>query len=793
MNKKTLNALEYDKIVHKLSLEASSDMTRKLILELVPSTDPREIKEALRETSEAKRLISFKGALPLGNFYDIKDSISLAKKGGSLSILELMMIMYNIRIVEEIKSYLPKDLEDIDILSELVSLLEVFKNFRLELEKSIENEDELKDSASPALRDIRRNIVRQKEAIKSKINQIISSADNKDVLQDSIVTIRDGRYVVPVKQEHRGRLRGIIHDQSGSGATLFIEPQIIVTMNNHLKDLMIEEQKEISRIIKELSLKVGEISTLLENNQKILLHLDFVMAKGKLAYKNNFEEPNISENGEIELKNAYHPLIDKERAVASDIVLGKKFSTLIVTGPNTGGKTVTLKTVGLLSLMVQSGLFISAQEGSRFPIYTKIFADIGDEQSIEQSLSTFSSHMTNIVDIIRNANINSLVLLDELGAGTDPTEGAALAISILDRLKEQGCHIIATTHYTELKKYALKTEWIENASMIFDVETLTPTYKLEIGSPGKSNAFEISKKLGLEDDIISRAKSMINKEDLAFEEILESIERDKKQAEDEKEEAILLNIQIKKLKAEIEEKNKKEKEFRENLLKKAREEARNIVKEAEKTAKEVQEELKELIKIESLGERTKKLEESKRKLKDSAGKYREKFIVEINNSPIDINDVKVGDRVKVVTLNQNGEILSLPDSKGNILVQIGNIKMKCKAKDLKLISEGRLKELKKKTAKANYGSLYKGKRMSISQSINVQGEILDDAICKIEKYLDDAILSGLKEVTIIHGRGEGVLQKGIHKFLQDNKQIEAFNFGNYNEGGTGVTIVKFKI
>lgn len=792
MNKKTLSVLEYDKIVHKLSLEAGSDMTRKLILELVPSTDPREIKEALRETAEAKRLISFKGALPLGNFYDIKDYISLAKKGGSLAISELIKVMYNMRIAEEVKAYLPRELENIDILSELVHLLEVFKSFRLELDRAIENEDSLKDTASSELRDIRRNIVRQKEAIKSKINQIISSADNKEVLQDTLVTIRDGRYVVPVKQEHRGRVKGIIHDQSGSGATLFIEPQIIVNMNNQLKEFIVEEQREVVRIIKELSSRVGEIGELLDNNQKILLHLDFVMAKGKLAYKENLHEPNISQEGEIKLKGAYHPLIRKEKAVASDILLGKTFSTLIVTGPNTGGKTVTLKTVGLLSLMAQSGLFISAQEDSTLPVYNNIFADIGDEQSIEQSLSTFSSHMTNIVSIIKKARYNSLVLLDELGAGTDPTEGAALAIAILDRLKEQGCHIIATTHYTELKKYALKTEWIENASMIFDVDTLSPTYKLEIGLPGKSNAFEISKKLGLDEEIIIRSKRLINKEDLAFEQVLDAIERDKKQAEEEKEEAILLNIQIKKLKAEIEEKDKKGKELRENLLKKAREEARSIVKEAEKTAKEVQEELKELIKIESLGERTKKLENSKRKLKDSAGRYREKFIVETNNVPIDINEVKVGDRVKVVTLNQNGEILALPDSRGDILVQIGNMKMKCKAKDLKLIAEGRTKELKKKTAKANYGSLYKGKKMSISQNINVQGENLDDAICRIEKYLDDAILSGLKEVTIIHGRGEGILQKGIHNFLKGNRQIDSFSFGNYNEGGTGVTLVKFK-
>ena len=620
--------------------------------------------------------------------------------------------------------------------------------------------------------------------------EFTTRSDNRSVLQDAIVTVRDGRYVIPVKQEHKSKVPGIIHDQSGSGATVFIEPQIIVNMNNELRELELSEQAEIAKIIKELSQRVGEVGRSLINNQDILAQLDVIMAKGKLAQKQNAERPQLSKNRVLDLKSARHPLIDEKKVVPIDIKVGNGYDALIVTGPNTGGKTVTLKTAGLLSMMAQTGLHIPATSQSKIPVYREIFADIGDEQSIEQSLSTFSSHMKNIVEIVEKAGENTLVLLDELGAGTDPAEGAALAISILESLRVKGATILATTHYTELKKYALKEDGVENASMEFDVATLSPTYVLEIGVPGKSNAFEISSKLGLSSEIIEKSRSFLDKGDIAFEEVISAIENDKKQAEMERDEAIALNVEIHRQKRQMEEKLEKAKKQEEKMLSGAREEARKILREAKEVAKKAQDEIKDLAKVESLGERNRRLENAKRKIKDAAGRYRETFIIEENQNPISIDDVEIGDRVKVLKLGQNGEIVGLPDGKGEIPVQVGMMKIKCKAKDLKIIADGR-KKIKPKT-KANYGSLYKGKTQGISRSVNVRGENLHDALNIAEKYIDDAFMAKLKEITIIHGRGEGVLKKGIHDMLKGNKQVDSYRYGEYNEGGHGVTIVTLK-
>lgn len=791
MNEKAIKVLEYNKIIELLRMQASSEMTKKIISELMPFTDPREIMTALDETNEAARLITYKGALPLGNFYDIKGYVGFAQKGGSLSIRQLLQVLHNMKVTADVISYLRGDVPELPILQSLVELLVVFKELADEIDRSIENEDTLSDNASPELKSIRRGIARQNDAIKNRINQIINKSDNQMMLQDAIVTVRDGRYVIPVKQEYRGRFPGIIHDQSSSGATLFIEPQVIVNLNNELRELEIAEKVEIERILAELSSRIGEHAKILSNNLDILVQLDLIMAKGKLSHIHKGECPTVNSDGLLVLKNARHPLIDEEKAVPINVAIGERYSSLIVTGPNTGGKTVTLKTAGLLSMMAQTGLHIPASAGSTIPVYENIFADIGDEQSIEQSLSTFSSHMKNIVDIVDNAGINTLILLDELGAGTDPTEGAALAISILETLRKRGAHIFATTHYTELKKYAISTDGVENASMEFDVETLSPTYKLTIGIPGKSNAFEISKKLGLPGEIIDQSRSLLEGGDIQFESVLEAIEADKKRAEAERDEAIMLNIEMKKQKEELEKREKRLKEKQEKTLNNAKEEARAIIAEAKALSKSVQEELKELSKLESLGERTKRLENSKRKIKDAAGRYKEIIQREENDNPVSIDDVKIGDRVKVMTLNQNGEVIGLPDSKGDITVQVGIMKMKCKAKDLKIIIDGTQKKKKPKT-KSNYGSLYKSKTSNISTSVNVQGQNLEDALAIVEKYIDDAFMSNLEEITIIHGRGEGILKKGIGEMLRRNKQVKTYRKGGYSEGGEGVTVVKLK-
>ena len=790
MNKKTLKVLEYYKIIELLKNEADSDVGREIISELVPLKDPRIIEHALDETGEATRLIIFKGPLPLGNFYDVKNYVTMAQKGGTLAISELLKVLYNMKISRDVKKYIGDDVPDLPIIADLIEVIEIFKNLEEDLDKSIENEEEISDNASAELRRIRRSIVRQNDSIKARIHNIITRSDNRSVLQDAIVTVRDGRYVIPVKQEHMSKVRGIIHDQSGSGATVFIEPQIIVNMNNELRELELSEQAEIAKIIKELSQRVGEVGRSLINNQDILAQLDVIMAKGKLAQKQNAERPQLSKNRVLDLKSARHPLIDEKKVVPIDIKIGNGYDALIVTGPNTGGKTVTLKTAGLLSMMAQTGLHIPATSQSKIPVYREIFADIGDEQSIEQSLSTFSSHMKNIVEIVEKAGENTLVLLDELGAGTDPAEGAALAISILENLRVKGATILATTHYTELKKYALKEDGVENASMEFDVATLSPTYVLEIGVPGKSNAFEISSKLGLSSEIIEKSRSFLDKGDIAFEEVISAIENDKKQAEMERDEAIALNVEIHRQKRQMEEKLEKAKKQEEKMLSGAREEARKILREAKEVAKKAQDEIKDLAKVESLGERNRRLENAKRKIKDAAGRYRETFIIEENQNPISIDDVEIGDRVKVLKLGQNGEIVGLPDGKGEIPVQVGMMKIKCKAKDLKIIADGR-KKIKPKT-KANYGSLYKCKTHGISRSVNVRGENLHDALNIAEKYIDDAFMAKLKEITIIHGRGEGVLKKGIHDMLKGNKQVDSYRYGEYNEGGHGVTIVTLK-
>ena len=789
MKEKTLSILEYDKIRDMLAEKAGSEMTRKVILELEPFDDVSEIRERQIETTEAVRLINHKGPLPVGGFYDIEESVAFAAKGGSLTMAQLLRVLYNMRTAERVISFLKGDIPELPVICAAAELLVVHRQLADEIDRCILSEDEMADNASPELRSIRRAIVRQNEALRAKINHILNSADNKTVLQDSIVTMRNGRYVIPVKQEHRNSVPGIVHDQSGSGATLFIEPQAIVNLNNELRQLELDERAEINRILTELSERVAEHRQELMNNQRLLLDLDLFMAKGRLSVEMGGEEPEINESGIMDLRAARHPLIDRDSVVPIDIKLGEDYETLVITGPNTGGKTVTLKTAGLLALMAQAGLHIPTAPGSRLPVYRQIFADIGDEQSIEQSLSTFSSHMTNIVGIVDEADGSSLVLLDELGAGTDPTEGAALAIAILEKLRSLGAYSIATTHYTELKKYAISTQGVENASMEFNVETLSPTYRLVTGIPGKSNAFEISAKLGLSAEITDRARQLLEEGDIAFEDVITALEEDKRRAEEERDEAIMLNIQMKRMKEELEEKTRRLDERRERELAKAREQAREIVREAKDVSREVQEELKALAKLESMGERNAGFDRNRKRLRELEKKNRETIKRETNKEPVDPDRLSLGDRVKILTLDQNGEIISPPDEKGNLQVQVGMIKIGVNISDIMLIDGGKPKKKKKASG---YGRLYKKKAQTISTSVDVRGKNMDDAVMDVEKYIDDAFISGLGEVTVIHGRGEGILRKGIQEMLRRNRNVESFRSGGFNEGGDGVTVVKLK-
>ena len=790
MREKTLHVLEYDKIIEMLKDRASSEMTKKVISELEPVCDARLIKEKQQETTEAVKLISAKGPLPVGGFYDIEGLAGFARKGGVLTMGQLLHILYNMKAAERTVAFLKgDDVPELPLIESIVEIIAVHKAFAEEIDRCIISEDEMSDNASTQLRTIRRAIVRQNDAVKARMNSILNS--ERTILQDAIVTIRNGRYVIPVKQEHRARVPGIVHDQSGSGATVFIEPQAIVNMNNELRQLELDEKAEVNRILGELSAGVSELYHDLANNQKLLLELDLINAKGRLSFDMDGTEPLIDDGEDLQLISASHPLIDKKTVVPVNIGIGGSYRTLVVTGPNTGGKTVTLKTAGLLSLMAMTGLHIPASPGSKVPVYENVFADIGDEQSIEQSLSTFSSHMANIVEIMKEADEKSLVLLDELGAGTDPTEGAALAISILENLAARGASTIATTHYTELKKYAIATDGVENASMEFDVETLSPTYKLTIGLPGKSNAFEISRKLGLPDEITDRAAGLLEGGDIVFEDIITAIEEDKKQAEAERDEAMRISREMKLKQDELEAKAKKLEEKRDKELQRAREEAREIIHEAMETADDFREELKEIARLESMGERTKRFDEGRRKLRKIEKKNRNTIKRETNDKPVDPEMLKLGERVKILTLGQNGEVCELPDDKGDLQVQVGAMKIGVNVRDIMLIDQQAPKAISKKRA-SGYGSMYRQKAQTVSTSIDVRGKNLDDALMDVEKYIDDAFISGLGEVTIIPGRGEGILSKGIRAALRKNKNIKDYRRGAFDEGGEGVTVVKFK-
>lgn len=805
MNQKALKVLEYSKIKALWAEQAVSAMCKEKIMGMEPYLDAFVIRDELRSTTEGVDLIVNKGPLPIYGIYDIEKSVNMATKGGTLSMKNLIYISYNLKTCGRVKTFLKGELPSVQGIVAMASLLDPLESISGEIDRCILSEDEMADNASSELGRIRRDIVRTGEDIKTKLAKMATSEANRPILREGIVTMRDGRYVLPVKSEHAYKVPGMIHDRSKGGKTLFVEPQIIVNLNNRLRQLKMDEEAEISRILEELSSKVSGFSGIISNNQRILVDMDYIMSKSKLSLAMEGNEPELIDRfgdrgyvtgnstvGEISIVKGRHPLLNKTTVVPTTVSVGKDYRTLIITGPNTGGKTVTLKTVGLFALMVQSGLHIPAESTSRFPVFHDIFADIGDEQSIEQSLSTFSSHMKNIVEIVNRAGDKSLVLLDELGAGTDPTEGAALAISIIETLRRTGALVMATTHYSEIKKYAIATDGVENASMEFDIDTLSPTYRLTVGIPGKSKAFEISRKLGLPNEVIKKAEELVNTDDIKFEDLLGSLEESRKKAEDERDEAIMINIAMKKKQAQIDETFVKVEERRAKILADAKSEAREIIRSARKTSKEVQKQLNKLNADQSLGERNKIIQEGRRRLGVAEKALQTPLVRKVNADPVSSDELREGMRVKLLTMDQNGTVIGLPDNKGDILVQIGAIKVKAKLSDIAIVvdgSEPKAKIREKFRGSRTKSSIYRSKAMTVTPKVDVRGMNLEEAVMKAEKHIDDAYIAGLDKTTIVHGRGEGILREGIRQMLRRNKHVESFEKPPYNEGGEGATIV----
>ena len=792
MNEKSLRVLEFNKIIDKLKTKASSSLGLKHIENLKPSNDFDEVKNTLLETSEAQAILIKRGLVSMDGIHDIEDKAKRAHVGATLDPGALLKIADCLRVARSLKRNLEgSEEEDFNypIIQALTNSLYTFRDIEDRIYTSIVGESEISDNASTTLRTIRRRIVQKNQSIRSKLNSIISSTTYQKYLQDNIISMRGDRFVIPVKAEYRSVVSGIVHDQSSSGATLFIEPMSIVEMNNELRKLKLDEQEEIERILSELSAMIGEISGELISNQEILGKLDFAFAKGKLSVEMRAIEPVLNEEKYFHIKNGRHPMIDKRDVVPNTVYLGKDFDTLVITGPNTGGKTVTIKTVGLFALMTQSGLHIPADFGTSMCVYDNVFADIGDEQSIEQSLSTFSSHMTNTVSILNEVTSDSLVIFDELGAGTDPVEGAALAIAILEDVNMAGAKCIATTHYSELKNYALTKKGVENAAVEFDVDTLSPTYRLLIGVPGKSNAFEISKKLGLSEYVINRAKEFINTDNIELEDVLQNVEKNRLKAEEDRLEAEKLKKEIEDIKAEYEGRLERVMAQREKIISKAKSEAFSITRQAKEQSENILKELRKLETEMASKQKQQKIEALRKELSDSMGNLQPsvKSMIVPKVSSKEIKDLKPGDDVKVVTLNQDGTVVSVDKKKKEALVQIGIMKMTLPFKSLQQIQKDKKSTVTKTTRK-----IISEKSGKVKGEVDLRGMNLEEAIMEVEKYLDDACVAGLETVTIIHGIGTGVLKKGLQDILKRNKHVKSKRPGEYGEGGAGVTIVTLR-
>ncbi|MDR0880080.1 MAG: endonuclease MutS2 [Clostridioides sp.] len=792
MNEKSMKVLEYGKIIEILRSKASSTLGLRYIDKLTPSSNEEEVRLMLEETSEAESILIKKGSVGLSGVTDVEDKVKRANIGASLDAGSLLAVAKNLQAARSIKRSLEgAEEEDFNypIIQAMAGSLSVFRNVEDDITNSIISEVEISDNASRELKDLRRKIVGKNQAIRAKLNSIITSSTYQKYLQDAIVSMRDDRFVVPVKSEYKSMVSGIVHDQSSSGATVFIEPMSIVNMNNDLRELKLKEKEEIERILAELSSEVGEISAEILVNQDILGKLDFAFSKGKLSIQMRGISPEINQDKYIHIKNGRHPLIDKKAVVSNTVYLGRDFDTLVITGPNTGGKTVTIKTVGLFALMTQSGLHIPADFGSSMCVYDNVFADIGDEQSIEQNLSTFSSHMTNIVNIVDKVSSESLVIFDELGAGTDPVEGAALAISILEYVHMMGAKCIATTHYSELKNYALTTSKVENAAVEFDLETLSPTYRLLIGVPGKSNAFEISKKLGLPEYIIEKSKEHITTDKIALEDVLQNVEKSRLQTEEDRLEAKRLKLEIETIKIEYDAKMEKLEIQREKILEKARSEAFSVVRQAKEEVDDIIKKIKRMEIERASSDKNRKIDALKRELTNSLGdlqpSVQNMIVPRVNNK--EIKNLKPGQDVKVITLNQNGTVVTADDKKKEALVQIGIMKMTLPYKSLKVTGKREQQVVTKSTR-----NIIKSKSGKVKSEVDVRGMNLEEATLAVEKYLDDASMSGQERVTVIHGVGTGVLKKGLQDVIKSNRNVKSQRPGEYGEGGMGVTIVSFK-
>lgn len=793
MNKKVLQTLEYYKIIAQLIQKADSDPGRKMCEALLPETDLSEIQTAQTETADALSRLFRYGSTSFGGNNDLGFSLKSLEVGSSLSIPELLKIAGFLENVSRIKAYGRSERDESvqDSLSQFFEDLTPLSSISAEIRRCLLSEEEVADDASPELKHIRRSIQLTGEKIHNQLGSMLNGS-YRTYLQDAVITMRGDRYCLPIKAEFKNQVSGLVHDQSATGSTFFIEPAAVVELNNHLRELAIEEQKEIERILADLSAQVSGHTKELAANQRIMTRLDFAFAKGKLAMEHNGTMPVFNTEHYINIRKGRHPLLEKKKVVPIDIHLGKDFDLLIITGPNTGGKTVSLKTVGLLTLMGQAGLHIPALDRSELSIFEEVYADIGDEQSIEQSLSTFSSHMTTIVTILSHADENALCLFDELGAGTDPTEGAALAIAILNHLHDRGIRTMATTHYSELKLYALSTPFVQNACCEFDVASLKPTYRLLIGIPGKSNAFAISSKLGLPDAIINAAKEQISKEDESFEDVIANLEKSRLTIEKERREATEYKERIKTLEAQLKAKNEKLDSAKDKILKEAHEQARAILQEAKTVADET---IRSFHQADSSSD-IRELERKRQNLRQKIDDKNERLALKIPPSSsakkaLDPKKLKKGDSVKIISMGLKGTVSSLPDAKGNLFVQCGIIRSSVNVNDLMLLADNDTASLKS-TVKTSGSKTKLSKTMTISPEINLLGKTCDEAISVLDKYLDDAYLSHLPSVRVVHGKGTGALRNAVHTHLKRLKYVKEFRLGEFGEGDAGVTIVTFK-
>lgn len=791
MNQKALKTLEYNKIIELLTNCAGSALGKNLCSSLQPFTDIEQIRQSQRETSDALSYLLQKGSISFSGISDITPSLKRLEVGGALGIVELLRISSLLNVTLRVKSYGRKDTGEegsgADSLQGRFSYLEPLSNLNSEIKRCILSEEEISDDASAGLREVRRQIKITNQRIHEQLNQILNSS--RSMLQDGLITMRNGRYCLPVKAEYKSSISGMVHDQSSTGSTLFIEPMAIVKLNNTLRELATQEQTEIEKILAELSNLAALETDALKTNLSILTELDFIFAKASLSRKMHGSEPIFNTNGYIQIKRGKHPLIDPHKVVPIDVELGKDFDLLVITGPNTGGKTVTLKTIGLFTLMGQAGLHIPAFDQSQLSVFTDVFADIGDEQSIEQSLSTFSSHMTNTVSILEQATPTTLCLFDELGAGTDPVEGAALAMSILSHLHSQGIRTVATTHYSELKVFALSTEGVENGSCEFDVETLRPTYRLLIGIPGKSNAFAISSKLGLPSYIIEQAKSYIDSEDQNFEDVISDLEKSRLTIEKEQEEIKAYKAEIEDLKKKLTAKNERIDNAKEKILRRAEEEAHAILQEAKDYADDTIKKYNKWSKDSGLN---KAMEQERSKLREKLSSSEEKLALKNKKKQkkeLKPKDLKLGDAVMVLSLNLKGTVSSLPNNKGDLFVQMGILRSQVNISDLELIDEEVISSPTLK--KTGSGKIKMNKAMNIKTELNLIGLTTAEAIPQLDKYLDDAYLAHMKKVTIIHGRGTGALRNAVHAHLKKCKYVKSYRLGEFGEGDMGVTIVEF--